>query len=55
MQKNYNRFKKLKIKIIERRKEKKTEEERKRGGKGKLRRTANLNVEAEVYNNRKCD
>ena len=34
MQKIYNRFKKLKIKIIKERKEKrKTEEERKRGGK----------------------
>ena len=33
MQKKYNRFKKLKIKIIKKRKEKKkTEEERKKGG-----------------------
>ena len=40
MQKKYNRFKKLQIKIIKKRKEKKMEEERKKGKKGKLHRTA---------------
>ena len=35
MQKKYNRFKKLKIKIIKKRKEKKMKEERKKGGKRK--------------------
>ena len=41
MQKKYNRFKKLEIKIIKKKKEKKTEEERKKEGKkGKLHRTA---------------
>ena len=40
MQKKYNRFKKLQIKIIKKRKEKKMEEERKKGKKGKLLRIA---------------
>ena len=35
MQKKYNQFKKLKIKIIKKRKEKKMKEERKKGGKRK--------------------
>ena len=39
MQKNYNRFKKLKIKIMKNREEKKMEE-RKKGEKGNLHRTA---------------
>ena len=40
MQKKYNRFKKLRIKIIKTRKGKKMEEERKRKKRGKLHRTA---------------
>ena len=39
MQKKYNRFKKLKIKII-----------KKKRKKGKLHRTAKAQIEAEVYN-----
>ena len=45
MQKRYNRFKKLKIKLIKKRKGKQKEEGRK---KGKLHRTKKSNVEAEV-------
>ena len=52
MQKKYNRFKKLKIKIIKMRKEKKMEE-RKKENSTELQRP---NAEAEVYNNnKKCD
>ena len=53
MQKKYNRFKKLKIKIIKKRKEKKkTEEERK---KGKLHRTSKAQCRDRVFSNRKYD
>ena len=40
MYKKYNRFKKLKVKIINKEERKKMEEERKKGKKGKLHRTA---------------
>ena len=58
MYKKYNRFKKLKIKIIKKRKEKKMEEERKKE-KRKKENSIELqkpNAEAGVYNNnKKCD
>ena len=54
MQKKYNRFKKLKVKIIKKRKEKKAEEriweKRKKENSSELQKP---NVEAEVYNNNK--
>ena len=57
MQKKYNRFKKLKIKIIKKRKEKngrrKKKEKRKKENSVELQKP---NAEAEVYNNnKKCD
>ena len=52
MQKKYNRFKKLKIKITKRKKEK-MEKERKKEKNIELQKP---NVDAEVYNNnRKCN
>ena len=51
MQKKYNRFKKLKIKIIKKRKE-----NGRRKKKGKLHRIAKAQCRGEVYNNnKKCD
>ena len=51
MQKKYNSF--LKIIIIKKRKEKKTEEGRKKENSTELQKP---NIEAEVYNNnKKCD
>ena len=54
MWKKYNRFKKLKIKIIEKTKKRKKKEKRKeKENSTELRKP---NVEAEVYsNNKKCD
>ena len=53
MQKKFNRFKKLKFKIIRKRKEKKKEEIKKKENSIELQKP---NVEAEVYNNnKKCD
>ena len=49
-QTNYNSFKKLKIKIIKRKLKKERRKE-----KGKLYRTAKPDIEAEVYNKKKCD
>ena len=52
MQKKYNRFKKLKIKIIKKRKEKKKGRKKKLDSIGMQK----PKVEAEVYNNnKKCD
>ena len=56
MQKKYNRFKKLRIKVIKKRKGKKMEEERKKKKKKNSTELQKPNVEAEVYNNnKKCD
>ena len=51
MQKKYNRFKKLRIKIIKKRKGKKMEEERKKKKKKNSTELQKPNVEAEAYNN----
>ena len=51
MQKNRINFKKLKVKLIKERKEKKKAE----GKKEKSTELQKSSVEAEVYNNRKCD
>ena len=55
MQKKYNRFKTLKVKIIKKRKEK-PGRKKKRKGKENSRELQKSNVDAEVYNNyKKCD
>ena len=54
--KKYNRFNKLKVKIIKKRKEKIMEEERKKEKKKISTELQKPNVDAEVYNNnRKCN
>ena len=50
MQKKYNRFKKLKIKIIKKRKEKKKQKKKEKKGGGYSTELEKSNVEAEVYN-----
>ena len=53
MQKKYNRFKKVKIKIIKKRKEKKKEKREKKENSTEMQKPK---VEAKFYNNnRKCD
>ena len=54
----YNRFKKLKVKIRKKRKKEKKNRRRKKKRREKKENSTELqkpNVEAEVYNNRKCD
>ena len=59
MQKKYNRFKKLKIKIRKKRKEEEKNRRRKKKGGKKKENSTELqkpNIEAEVYNNNeKCE
>ena len=56
MYKKYNRFKKLKAKIIKKRKGKKWKKKKKGEKKDNSTELQKSNVEAEVYNNnRKCD
>ena len=50
MQKKYNRFKKVKIKIIKKRKEKKKEKREKKENSTEMQKP---NIEAEVHNNKK--
>ena len=55
MWKKYNQFKKIKIKIIRKIKEKKWKKKEKRGKMENSTKLQKPNIEAEVYNNRKCD